>query len=716
MKRFFLIFTLAAILFQPVYSQLKDFTIEQAVLGQFRDFAPKTLLGFQWRPATNYYTYVESDRLVEVNAETLDTNNSLLKLDEINLSLKNSGLREIRSLATLSWIDNGTLAINGANYYAEFSINSKTISKSIVFDEGAVNFDISPNRVSMAYTIANNLVVKQSDGTTIQVTNDLSRAIVNGQSVHRNEFGISKGTFWSPSGEMLAYYRMDESMVTDYPMVDINARIAEVKPIKYPMAGMQSHVVTLGIFNLKTQTTTWIHTGEPAEQYLTNIAWSTNEKCIYIAIVNRDQNRMWLNEYDVATGNFIKTLFEESNERYVEPMEPMVFMKSKPNQFVWQSRCDGFNQLYLYNINGSLIKKLTNERFDVTQFLGFDGKEQFVYYLAATEMALERQLYRVNIQNGKTERLTQQGGYHRAIINFEKGLIADFWSSLQVPNQIDIIRTNGKLLRTLLVAKNPYEGYSMGTMEMVKLTANDGKTQLNGRMILPANFNSNIKYPVIIYVYGGPHNQLVSNSLLGGARLWEYYMGQKGYILFTLDNRGTANRGFEFESEIHRQLGVLEVADQMVGANYLRQLPYVDSNRIGVHGWSYGGFMAISLMLKSDNAFKVGVAGGPVIDWSLYEIMYGERYMDTPEENAEGYRQSNLANYLQDLQGKLLLIHGDIDPVVVPQHSLKFIHECVKQGIQVDFFVYPTHEHNVRGRDRVHLMEKVTQYFDNFLK
>jgi dipeptidyl-peptidase-4 len=252
-------------------------------------------------------------------------------------------------------------------------------------------------------------------------------------------------------------------------------------------------------------------------------------------------------------------------------------------------------------------------------------------------------------------------------------------------------------------------------MSMVNLTADDGTTNLYGRLIKPTNYDPSKKYPVIVYVYGGPHTQLVTNSWLGGARLWEYYMAQKGYVMFTLDNRGSSNRGLEFENAIHRQLGVHELSDQLVGLNFLKSLPFVDSTRIGVHGWSYGGFMAISMMLKSDNRFKVGVAGGPVTDWSLYEVMYGERYMDAPEENPEGYSNANLKNYAKNLKGNLLLIHGDIDPTVVPQHSLNFIHECIKQGVQIDFFIYPRHEHNVRGRDRIHLMQKVTNYFDDYL-
>jgi dipeptidyl-peptidase 4 len=424
---------------------------------------------------------------------------------------------------------------------------------------------------------------------------------------------------------------------------------------------------------------------------------------------------MWLNEYDASTGNLIRTLFEEKHEKYVEPLNPLFFLKKQPNFFIWQSRRDGFNHLYLYNNNGSLVKQLTSGMGEVTNFYGTDAKEQFVYFTSTKESPWENHLYRVEIKTGKEQRLTKESGTHRIFLNLQKELFIDSWSSTNIPHKIDLIKTNGTLVRNIHTAQNPLNEYSIGEMSMVKLTANDGMTDLYGRLIKPANFDSTKKYPVVVYVYGGPHTQLVTNSWLGGARLWEYYMAQKGYVMFTLDNRGSSNRGLEFENAIHRQLGVPEVSDQQTGLNFLKSLPFVDSTRIGVHGWSYGGFMTISMMLQSDNRLKVGVAGGPVTDWSLYEVMYGERYMDTPDENPEGYSNSNLKNYVKNLKGKLLIIHGDIDATVVPQHSFGFLHECVKQGVQVDFFMYPRHEHNVRGRDRVHLMQKVTNYFDDYL-
>jgi dipeptidyl-peptidase 4 len=312
--------------------------------------------------------------------------------------------------------------------------------------------------------------------------------------------------------------------------------------------------------------------------------------------------------------------------------------------------------------------------------------------------------------------LSQGSGTHSAKLSPNGNYIIDTYSSQVTPRKIWVINNkDGKVAQTLLTSKNPVADYALGEVTIFPIKADDG-TDLYTRMITPPNFDKNKKYPVVVYVYGGPHLQLVTNSWLGGANLWMQLMAQKGYIVFTLDPRGTSGRGLEFEQETFRQLGTVEIADQLRGVEYLKSLPYVDADRMGIHGWSFGGFMTTSMMLKSPDTFKVGVAGGPVIDWNYYEIMYTERYMDSPEQNPEGYKNANLLNYVKNLKGKLLMIHGTVDDVVVWQHSLAFIKKAVDEGILLDYFVYPGHPHNVIGKDRVHLMRKVTQYLDDNLK
>lgn len=554
------------------------------------------------------------------------------------------------------------------------------------------------------------------DGTLVEKGDGYN--IVLGESVHRNEFGINGGLFWSPEESRLAFYRMDQSMVVDYPLVNTKAREAEVRNIKYPMAGMKSHEVTVGVWDthkekliyLDTRRDTSVH---EREMYLTNIAWSPDEKYIFIAKINREQNHMWLEQYDAITGAFVKVLFEETNPRYVEPCEPMVFTP-KGDQFLWFSMRDGYKHLYLYNIDGSLVKQVTKGEYEVEGFVKFDKKGENIVIYANKDNLAGSAAYKVNIKKGTMTALTPTEGTHFVVVG-EKMLV-DVWSSVNTPAQADIRDMNGKLVKTLYVSENPLKEYAMPEVKLGTIKAADGKTDLYYRLITPPNMEQGKKYPTLVYVYGGPHSQLVTDSWLGGGNLYFMFLAQQGYVVYTLDNRGTDNRGFEFESCTHRHLGEIEMADQMEGVKFLKSLPYVDQDRMGVEGWSFGGFMTITMKLAHPEVFKVGCAGGPVIDWKWYEIMYGERYMDTPQENPEGYEANSLLNKAKDLEGRLLVIHGAEDNTVVWQHSLEFIERCINNLKQVDYFVYPHHEHNVRGRERTHLYNKMFQYYEDFLK
>lgn len=708
MKRFFTTFLVITLVF-TVFGQ-KELTLEQAVLRQGTEFRPKTLPGFRWLPGTDEYSYVSNDSLIIVNV-TDSKKNRAVTLLEVNEALKANGLQPLKWLST-AWVDGKQLRFLTGNYFVLYNPLTNSIASKFPVPDNSENHEFSSDGRWMSYTIGNNLYLTNVQGEVITLTNDTIDGIENGKSVHRNEFGINKGTFWSPSGRFLAYYHMDESMVTQYPLVDISKRVGELVNIRYPMAGMQSHVVTVRVYDTQTGTSVELNTGEPREQYLTNIAWSPDERSILIAVLNREQNHMLMNRYNVSTGNFELTLFEESNSKYVEPLNPPLFING--NTFLWQSRRDGWNHIYLYSAEGKLVKQLTKGDWEVTSIDAIDAKNGIVYFTSTKESPLERHLYSVRIKDGTITQLTSGSGIHRCFISPNYKYFVDFYSSITIPNRVALLTTKGKRIKQIIDAPNPYIGYNVPLPELIALKANDGTT-LYGRMIKPANFDSTKKYPVVIYVYGGPHSQLVTNSWMGGARLWESYMANKGYILFTLDNRGTSNRGAHFEQVIHRQLGTVELADQLEGVNYLKSLPFIDSTRMGVHGWSFGGFMTITMMLRASEYFKVGVAGGPVTDWKFYEVMYGERYMDTPDENPEGYKKADLKNYVTNLKGKLLIIHDDMDKTVVPQHSLTLIHEFIKNGVQVDFFMYPQHDHNVRGKDRVHLIDKIIRYFDDNL-
>jgi dipeptidyl-peptidase-4 len=691
-----------------LFAQQKQLAIDDLMN---RKLYPSSLSNIQWRNNT-LFTWNSNNCLVQsqVKTGTIDT---ILSLDALNQIVVKNQQKKLNNMPDFTWENENVFRYSNDSKFFRFNMVNRDLTLVNSFETEGENSEFEPTSGRIAFTKENNLYVSEN-GKTIAVTNDADKGIVNGKTVHRNEFGINGGIFWSPKGNLLAFYRMDETMVTQYPLVDIDTRIATVDYIRYPMAGMASHHVTVGVFNPLTTQVIFLKSGEPAEQYLTNITWSPDEKYIFIAVLNRDQNHMWLNKYDALTGDFVKTLFEETDNEYVEPLHGLDFLKTNPSQFIWQSRRDGFNHLYLYDADGNLIKQVTKGPWEVTEYQGFDPKETKIFYTSTQENPLERHLYSVDLKTGRTIKYTSANGTHTTLVSPDGKLIIDQLTSLEIGSRTSLINEKAANVRLIAEDVNPLKNYKIGVTTFVTLKADDG-SDLYGRLILPVGFDPSKKYPTLVYVYGGPHSQLVTDSWLGGTNLYFNYLASKGYIIWTLDNRGTSFRGADFEQVIHRHLGDIENKDQMVGVNYLKSLPYVDATRIGIDGWSYGGFMTLTLTLRNPGVFKVATCGGPVIDWKYYEIMYGERYMDTPEQNPEGYKKACLLNYVDQLQGKVLVIHGAQDNTVVWQNSLQFIQTCIQKGKQVDYFVYPNHEHNVRGIDRLHLYHKLADYYNQNL-
>ena len=569
-----------------------------------------------------------------------------------------------------------------------------------------------------AFVNGNQLYIRPAafDKDDIQLTTDGSREIVYGQSVHRDEFGIHNGLFWSPDGMRLAFYRMDQSMVTDYPQVNLFTHIATHEPDKYPMAGQTSHKVTVGVYDVATGKTVYLKAGDPTDRYFTNVAWGPDSKTVYILELNRDQNDCRLVNYDAVTGERIAELYRETDEKYVEPQSPIVFLPWDANKFILQSQKDGYNHLYLFDKSGKELCQLTKGDWVVLSIVGFNAKNKSVIISSNECSPIQCNTWEVSVATGKRTLLDNGEGWHSPSLSSSGRYLVDSYQAPEVPRNIEI--TDAKTLKrtAYFASPNPWEGYKMPQFSCGTVKAADGTTDLYWRMVKPADFDETKKYPIVVYVYGGPHAHNVDARWNYASRSWETYMAQKGYITFILDNRGSEHRGKEFEQATFRHLGQQEMLDQMCGVEYLKSLPYVDVDRIGVHGWSFGGFMTISLMTNYPDVFKVGVAGGPVIDWKWYEVMYGERYMDTPEANPKGYYETSLLHKAKDLKGKLQIITGYNDPTVVPQHCLMFIEECIKAGTQPDFFAYPGEGHNMMGHKSVHLHERITQYFEDYLK
>ena len=697
----------------PISAQeLKQFTLEDLNFGgeNYRKFIPERLYTTWWGDQLMYQD-VEESGLIDMKT---GKKRALFTLDDING--KTDG-EKVRTLQRVSFpYPDKTLAL----------VQSKTTR--MLFDwskcevvwkqtcEGETETHWNKTSRTSAYVKDNQLWITNAEGKTKQLTTDGSREIVYGQAVHRNEFGIEEGIFWAPDGNRFAFYRMDQSMVTDYPQVNTFERVATYEPDKYPMLGMTSHKVTVGIYDCTNGNIQYLKAGDPTNRYFTNIAWSPDSKTVYMFELNRLQNDCQLVSYDATSGNKLKELYREKSDKYVEPMHPIVFLPWDSKQFVMQSQKDGYNHLYIYNIGTGAIRQLTKGNFVVEDFCGFNTKNKSVIIATNEANPIQRNIYTVDVKSGKRKALDNGRGCHNASLSKSGQWIVDMYSEPDVPRNYDLVATaNAKSLR-LLTSKDPWEGYQQPIFESGSIKAADGTTDLYWRMVKPADFDASKKYPTVVYVYGGPHAHNVEASWHWYSRSWETYMAQKGYIVFILDNRGSENRGLEFEQATWHKLGKVEMLDQMKGVDYLKSLPYVDANRLGVHGWSYGGFMTISLMTNYPDVFKVGVAGGPVIDWKWYEVMYGERYMGTPDTNKEGIEACSLIPMAKNLKGKLQIIIGMNDPTVVPQHALSFIDACTEAGTQPDFFVYPGEGHNMAGHKSVHLHERITQYFEDYLK
>ena len=729
----------------------KKFTLEDLNFGG---------KNFQNMRAENRYTtwwgdqivHLDKDKCTIVNPNTLKET-TLFTLDDINNIPSKSNIdRTVRSLYQVSFPSANQPLVQIATGKELLTVNFKTkwIEDAIEIVPGTQVQAYNKVSGAMAYVLKDQLFVCDKAGNINQLTTDGSRNIVYGEAVHRNEFGIKGGLFWSPSGNRLAFYRMDQSMVTDYPLVHIpevdwkpakgESRIATPEPTKYPMAGEKTHNVTVGVYDINTKKTIFLDAGDPTDRYFTNIQWSPDSKTIYMFELNRDQNDCRLVSYNAESGKKIARepcqsakigvpynaesgkqiaeLYRETDAKYVEPTHPILFLPWNANQFVMLSQKDGYAHLYLFNKDGKQIKQITKGNWVVMDVLGFNNKAKSIVYVSNECSPIQRNTWAVNVENGTRTLLDNGKGYHYATLSDGGKYLVDNYTEPSVPRKIDIITVGTKrpAIKNWLTAKDPWAGYSVPEYSSGSLKADDGTTDLYWRMVKPVGFDPSKKYPTVVYVYGGPHAHNVDASWHYGSRSWETYMAQKGYLLFIIDNRGSENRGKAFEQATFRQLGQVEMRDQMQGVKYLKTLPFVDADRIGVHGWSFGGFMTISLITNYPETFKVGVAGGPVIDWKWYEAMYGERYMDTPETNPEGYAKTSLLPKAKELKGKLQIITGLNDPVVLPQHCLTFIKACIAAGTQPDFFVYPGEPHNMRGHQSVHLHERITQYFEDYLK
>ncbi|HEY0092285.1 MAG TPA: DPP IV N-terminal domain-containing protein, partial [Flavobacterium sp.] len=581
----------------------KKLTLEDAVMQQNRNFRADKLLGFQWIPNSNKYTYFSDAGKKLMTASATDSKAvELFQLTDANKAMGS----DFKTFSGIEWKDTNNIIFSDGSTYYQYNVQTKAGNKISQLPASAENAEFDPATNIVAFTQKNNLYIIDKNGSQTAITNENDEDIVSGQFFARNEFGISKGIFWSPKSSHLAFYQKDQTDVADYPILDINETPGKLQNIKYPMIGQKSERPKIGIYNLATKKTIFISPRGNNDDYLTNLSWTPDEKHVIIAELNRGQNHMHLNLYDANTGAFVRTILEEKNTTWVEPEHAAFFPNPKSSNFIWFSEKDGFDNLYYYSIDGKLIKQLTANKFVAKDILGTNPAGTEIYFNATGPNPLNLLLYKVDLK-GKQTLITKDEGVHLNSISTDGNWIFDEYSNHSTPSRSLMIDKKRKA-KTIIESANKYNGFQIGTAEIKTIKSADGTTDVFTRMIKPSNFDPSKKYPVLVYVYGGPHAQMINNSYLDGASLWMYWMAEQGYLVFTLDNRGSENRGVAFESVIHGKLGVAEMDDQMKGVDYLKSLPYVDGNRLAVHGWSYGGFMTTSLMLRKPEVFKVGVA------------------------------------------------------------------------------------------------------------
>ena len=520
------------------FSQQKELTLSDAVTQQYRAFYPKSLSMFSWVPMTDSYTYLDGYTALMKASVRNSKASELLNIKTFNERMNS----KMYWFSGFEWKNKNEFWVNDGFSFFSYNVVEQEGRLLYKLDEGVENTTFHNGTEHVAFTKENNIHISTGAGLTINVTDNTNKNIVSGQAIARSEFGITGGLFWSPDGESLAFYQKDETDVHDYPLLDNSVTPGALELIKYPMTGQPSEKPSVGIYNIKSRSTSFIQPREGVENYLTNVSWTKDNRYVVVAEVNRGQNHMWLNVYDASNGMFIRTLFEEKNDKWIEPEHPAYFLDGKSNEFIWISERDGYNNLYHYNFEGELIKQLTTNEFVLKDIV--DYKNGKIFFTATGVSPLDTKFFNVTL-SGRQSEITRLAGTHKVSISSNGKYFHDHYSSHEVPSKDLILTGSGKTLKTLMESPNMLSETELGGAEVGSITANDG-TKLYTRLIKPSNFDPSEKYPVLVYVYGGPHAQLITNSWLDGASLWMYWMAEQGYLVFTVDNRGSGERGFDF--------------------------------------------------------------------------------------------------------------------------------------------------------------------------
>ncbi len=676
---------------------------------------------FRWMNDDHYYSLLESNAIIRYDIEKEAPVDTIVNLNRLALpegiEADNVGEYHFSPNEKLVLIQANTQRIYRRSHREVCMVYDRASRKLQLIHEGKriSNATFSPDETKLAYVFENNLYYHDlATGRTLPITSDgVINSIINGATdwVYEEELEFTRAFQWSPDSRRIAFMRFDESLVPEYNMQTYGSLYPQLHTFKYPKAGEPNSVVTLHVFDLAAAKTINLDMGPEKDQYLARLTWA-DAKHVATLRLNRLQNQCDLLFSDPETGA-TEVVFQEKSDTYIEVSDDKWHFLEKSDDFLWRSEQDGYYHIYRYGRDGKLVKALTSGDFEVTKILGVDEAGDKVYFMSSEVSPMERRLYSVSLNGKKKELLTKEPGTHEVTLSAAYRYFVDSYSTISKPARTLLRDASGKVVKVLeenTRLSKKLAGLKIAEPTFIEVPVGDN-VKLNGWMIKPADFSPDKKYPVLMYVYGGPGSQTVNNDYDPFNYIWFQMLAQKGYIVVSVDNRGTGARGRDFRTATYADLGHVEAEDQISAAKYLQTLSYVDAKRIGIWGWSYGGYMTGLCMTKGNGLFKAGISVAPVTNWRFYDSIYTERYLKTPQENPKGYDQNSPINFAKDLKGKYLLIHGTGDDNVHFQNSVEMVSALVAANKQFDLFFYPDKDHGIYGGNtRYHLFTKMTNF------
>ncbi len=692
-----------------------------AVLDDPDSFTPK-LPRVQWIADTDWYSEVldgKTGPYVAACDPTTGTRKHRFTSADLARALRAAGAADAADgdLPAFTWIDPERVRIALPDAIYHWTVGSEAAERRLHLFADATALAFAKGDVAAAMIRNADLWIRKADGSTRRVTFDGAPGDVEyGSAAHRAEFGIQGGLWFDPTGRRLAFSREDLRAVEPYPYVDYTVVPPRLTHGRYPMAGRAHARVTIGVYDLADDAVRFL-ANDGTDQYWTNVTFGRDGDTVYVVLVGRGQTDATLVRFDARTGERGATLLREHDAEWVEPELGPMFLPGTEGDFLWFSPRDGHRHLYRYATDGKLLAQITRGDFDVAQLIGLaaDGRTAFVE--ASGPDARARHLWAAATDGGGMRQLSKGSGTSMATADARGTRFLLHHSSLALPGELSVVDAAGTELRKIATATTRLDDFARPRQSFFEVTADDG-TVLHGLLTLPPDFDPQRRYPLLLYVYGGPHSQLATDAwqMSGPRPLWLAWFASQGHVVATVDGRGTQNRGIEFEQVIHRRLGQLEVADQLAAVRHLSALPWIDARRVAVHGWSFGGYMTLMLMLRAPTVFRCGIAGAPVTTWEQYETGYTERYLDTPAENPEGFAAASALPLVANLEGRLLLVHGSDDRTVMLSHAVAFLDAAVEAGVLVDHMLYPMQRHALEGSDRRHLYRLMTRYLTDHLR